>query len=225
MMGSPDTEVGRSSDERLHEVILTKGFYLGKYEVTQAQYQAIMLGNEDGLNNRPSYFIDNPDRPVERVGYDDVQKFLARLNEQQANNIPDGWEYALPTEAQWEYACRAGTNTVYSWGDHFSFDLANYSGDSFAHTTNVGQYPPNRWGFYDMHGNVNEWVSDYMYGYITTGPSTDPVGPESGTYRMFRGGDYDDSRLDMRAANRNVINPDYGDRLSTLGFRVALVQI
>ena len=100
-----------------HNVTLTKGFYLGKYEVTQAQYEAVMTGNSDGLSATPSQYGGNADRPVEKVSWDDIQKFLTRLNAQEAGNIPAGWAYVLPTEAQWEYACRAGTTTAYSWGD------------------------------------------------------------------------------------------------------------
>ena len=117
-MGSPTTEVGRNADrETQHEVTLTQGFYLGKYEVTQAQYEAVMTGNTDGLSATPSNWPNNADRPVEKVSWDDIQKFLTRLNAQEAGNIPAGWAYVLPTEAQWEYACRAGTTTAYSWGD------------------------------------------------------------------------------------------------------------
>jgi formylglycine-generating enzyme required for sulfatase activity len=129
-MGSPMTEVGRQADrENEHNVSLTQGFYLGKYEVTQAQYEAVMTGNTDGLNAKPSQWPNNPDRPVEKVSHDDIQKFLIRLNSQQAGNIPEGWAYVLPTEAQWEYACRAGTTTVYSWGDDINSSRANYNWD------------------------------------------------------------------------------------------------
>ena len=115
-MGSPTTEAGRGTDETEHNVSLTQGFYLGKYEVTQAQYEAVMTGNTDGLNAKPSEWPNNPNRPVEKVSWADAQIFLNRLNAQQSANIPAGWAYVLPTEAQWEYACRAGTSTAYSWG-------------------------------------------------------------------------------------------------------------
>ena len=117
-MGSPTTETGRQSDrEDEHNVTLTKGFYLGKYEVTQAQYEAVMTGNTDSLSATPSEWPNNPNRPVEKVSWADAQIFLTRLNAQQSANIPAGWAYVLPTESQWEYACRAGTTTAYSWGD------------------------------------------------------------------------------------------------------------
>ena len=128
-MGSPTTEAGRNTDETEHNVTLTNGFYLGKYEVTQAQYEAVMTGNTDGLNANPSNWPNNPDRPVEKVSWEDIQKFLTRLNAQEAGNIPEGWAYVLPTEAQWEYACRAGTTTAYSWGDTISSGNANYNWD------------------------------------------------------------------------------------------------
>ena len=116
-MGQSD--ISNASPE--HNVTLTKGFYLGKYEVTQAQYEAVMTGNSDGLSATPSQLANNADRPVEQVSWDDIQKFLTRLNAQEAGNIPAGWAYVLPTEAQWEYACRAGTTTAYSWGDRYQF--------------------------------------------------------------------------------------------------------
>jgi formylglycine-generating enzyme required for sulfatase activity len=113
-MGSPTGEPGRLSSETEHNVTLTKGFYLGKYEVTQAQYEAVMTGNTNSLSATPSQYSGNPNRPVEKVSWDDAQIFLTRLNsaEQTAGRLPAGWAYVLPTESQWEYACRAGTTTV-----------------------------------------------------------------------------------------------------------------
>ena len=156
MMGSPTTETGREWDETQHPVTLTNGFYLGKYEVTQAQYQTIMNGNPAGLNADPSAFKGN-NRPVERVSWEDAQIFLTQLNaiEQTAGRLPNGWKYVLPTEAQWEYACRAGTTTAYSWGNDINSSRANYNYVNDANqTVNVGQYAANPWGFFDMHGNV-----------------------------------------------------------------------
>ena len=116
-MGSYN-EAGRETIEPEHNVTLTKGFYLGKYEVTQAQYEAVMTGSNVGdLNATPSNWDGHPNRPVEQVSWNDTQVFLSRLNVQQADKLPAGWAYVLPTEAQWEYACRAGTTTAYSWGD------------------------------------------------------------------------------------------------------------
>ena len=146
-MGSPTNETGREGDETQHQVTLTNGFYLGKYEVTQAQYETVMTGNSEGLNAKPSKWPNNNDRPVERVSWNDIQVFLSRLNdmEQTAGRLPAGWKYVLPTEAQWEYACRAGTTTAYSWGNDINSTLANYNwdggsndGNDFKQTRDVG---------------------------------------------------------------------------------------
>jgi formylglycine-generating enzyme required for sulfatase activity len=133
-MGSPTTEAGRSTNETEHNVTLTKGFYLGKYEVTQAQYEAVMTGNTDSLSATPSQYGGNADRPVEKVSWADAQIFLTRLNAQQSGNIPAGWAYVLPTEAEWEYACRAGTTTMYSWGNDINATRANYSSSGLSQT-------------------------------------------------------------------------------------------
>jgi formylglycine-generating enzyme required for sulfatase activity len=141
---------------------LTKGFYLGKYEVTQAQYEAVMTGNTNSLSPTPSHWPGNPNRPVEMVSWDDAQIFLTRLNdaEQAAGRLPANWQYVLPTESQWEYACRAGTTTIFSWGNSASFTQANFdgtrpygggaSGTKIGQTVDVGQYGANPWGFLDM---------------------------------------------------------------------------
>jgi len=172
--------------EPVHEVTLTEGFYLGKFEVTQGQYEAVMTGNVDGLNATPSLYSGNPNRPVEQVAHDDIQIFLARLNAQEAGNLPAGWAYVLPTEAQWEYACRAGTNTTYSWGNDINASHANYN-QFIGETTNVGQYAPNPWGFYVMHGNVSEWTADW-YGSYSNGSVIDSLNAASGSRRVRRGG-------------------------------------
>ena len=147
-----------------HNVTLTRGFFLGKYEVTQAEYQAVMTGNTNGLSATPSQFSGNPNRPVEKVSWDDIQIFLDRLNSQESNNTAAGWDYALPTEAEWEYACRAGTNTPYHWGNTPDPSYANYPSSGFNQTRDIGQYPSNKWGFHDMAGNAFEWVNDWRYG-------------------------------------------------------------
>ena len=188
-MGSPSSETGRGGDETEHSVTLSHGFYLGKHEVTQAQYETIMTGNPEGLNVKPSNWPNNNDRPVEKVSWNDAQVFLSQLNsiEQTAGRLPTGWEYVLPTEAQWEYACRAGTTTAYSWGNDINSTRANYnwdgggtSGNDFKQTRDVGQYAANPWGFFDMQGNVWEWVSDWKANYLI-GAQTDPEGPASGS--------------------------------------------
>ena len=215
-MGSPTTEAGRYSEEVQHQVTLTKGFYLGKYEVTQAQYEAIMTGNVDGLSATPSYNSNKPNCPVEQVSWNDIQVFLTRLNAQQSGNIPAGWAYVLPTEAQWEYACRAGTTTAYSWGDSIKSSDANYN-FNFGQTRDVGKYQANAWGFFDMHGNVWEWTADW-YGSYSTASVIDPGGSASGSIRVTRGGSwYGDGSL-LRSAQRLSNTPSYRD--ANFGFRV-----
>ena len=224
MMGSPETEVGRANEagkETQHEVTLTKGFYLGKYEVTQAQYEAVMTGNSDGLSATPSNFAGNPNRPVEQVSWDDSQVFIALLNAIEAENIPTGWQYALPTSAQWEFACRAGTTTAFYWGDTFSSELAN-SDQTLAQTTSVGSFNANAWGFFDMHGNVMEWTADWFAPY-TNEAAIDPVGPTSGTYRVTRSGHWGATAPNARSANRANFGTEL--RHSGYGFRVALREI
>jgi formylglycine-generating enzyme required for sulfatase activity len=226
-MGSPTSEAGRQSDrEDEHNVTLTKGFYLGKYEVTQAQYQAVMTGNTDSLSVTPSQWPNNPNRPVEKVSWADAQIFLTRLNAQQSANIPAGWAYVLPTESQWEYACRAGTSTTYSWGNDINSSRANYNwdggandGNDFKQTRDVGQYAANPWGFFDMNGNVWEWTADwYQAAYPTGNPVVDPTGPASGSLRVIRGGSWDYDGTYLRSAKRANHTP--GGRGHTLGFRV-----
>jgi formylglycine-generating enzyme required for sulfatase activity len=215
-MGSPTTEVGPFDDETQHQVTLTKGFYLGKYEVTQAQYEAVMTGNVDGLSATPSYNSNKPNCPVERVSWNDIQVFLTRLNAQQSGNIPAGWAYVLPTEAQWEFACRAGTNTAYSWGDSIKSSDANYN-NSFSQTLDVGKYSANAWGFFDMHGNVWEWTAD-RYGSYSSFSMIDPEGSASGSARVGRGGSWNNAGTYLRSAQRNGNNPSY--RSLNIGFRV-----
>jgi formylglycine-generating enzyme required for sulfatase activity len=219
-MGSPTTEAGRQADrEDEHNVSLTQGFYLGKYEVTQAQYQAVMTGNTDSLSATPSQWPNNPNRPVEKVSWADAQIFLTRLNAQQSANIPTGWTYVLPTESQWEYACRAGTSTMYSWEDDINATRANYSVSGLSQTRDVGYYAANPWGFFDMHGNVVEWTADwYQAAYPTGNPVVDPTGPASGSHRVTRGGSWNRGGASLRSAKRGNLSPSL--RSSDLGFRV-----
>jgi formylglycine-generating enzyme required for sulfatase activity len=229
-MGSPTSESGRGGDETQHQVTLTNGFYLGKYEVTQAQYQTVMNGNSAGLNADPSQFKGS-NRPVERASWEDAQIFLTRLNsiEQSAGRLPNGWKYVLPTEAEWEYACRAGTTTAYSWGNDINSSRANYNwdgggndGNDSKQTVEIGQFSANPWGFFDMHGNVWEWVSDWKANYFT-GAQTDPEGPASGSYRVVRGGSWSNGGPDLRSAERDGIAPSR--RATTLGFRVGFQAV
>ena len=145
--------------------------------MTQGQWQAVMGSN-------PSQFTGDPNRPVENVSWDDVQEFIRRLNAREG-----GATYRLPTEAEWEYAARAGTTTRWSFGDDAS-QLGRYAwhdGNAGGQTHPVGQLQPNPWGLYDMHGNVWEWVQDW-YGKYASGTAVDPAGPSSGSYHVFRGG-------------------------------------
>jgi sulfatase modifying factor 1 len=211
-----------SSAAPVHDVTLSKGFYLGKYEVTQAQYQAVMTGNTDSLSATPSTrYNGNANRPVETVSWDDIQIFLSRLNAQQSANIPAGWSYVLPTEAEWEYACRAGTSTVYSWGDDINATHANCGSSGLSHTSDAGNYAANPWGFFDMHGNVWEWTAD-RYGTYSSGAQTDPTGPASGSSRVFRGGSWYFSGTHLSSAYRTNNLPSLRDYL--IGFRVGFKQ-
>jgi formylglycine-generating enzyme required for sulfatase activity len=194
--------------------------------VTQAQYEAVMTGVTGDRNATPSNWHGNPDRPVEMVSWDDAQVFLTRLNEQQAGNLPPGWSYVLPTESQWEYACRAGTTTAYSWGAtinssnaNYNFDGAHDTGNDFKQTRGVAKYTANPWGFFDMHGNVWEWTADWYSAVYPSGNSVvDPTGPASGSDRVLRGGSWRGDGLALRSARRHSHTP--GHRLSNIGFRV-----
>ena len=223
-MGSPVTEAGRDSDrEDEHNVTLTEGFYLGKFEVTQAQYEAVMTGNTNSLSPTPSQFGGNPNRPVENVSWNDLQIFLARLNTLEAANLPAGWTYVLPTEAQWEYACRAGTTTAYSWGDDINSTRANYNASGINQTLDVGQYSANPWGFFDMHGNVHEWVFDRYESAYPTGSVSNPSGPSSSSgTRVHRGSSWPSHTALPRSARRG--NFAEWNKNNTLGFRLAFRQ-
>ena len=231
-MGSPSTETGHYRDEGQHQVSLTKGFFLGKHEVTQAQYLAVMTGNTDYKYVKPSRWSYNANRPVERVSWRTVQVFLKRLNHLQrlAGQLPEGWTYVLPTETQWEYACRAGTTSAYSWGDSIDKTNANYlwegTYDFFAddkQPCEVGQYAPNPWGFYDMHGNVREWTADWLGAYPRGNPVINPTGASSGYHRVTRGGSWRFVEIGLRSAARHGTHPKADD--SEIGFRVALKEM
>lgn len=208
LMGSPENEEDRFDDERLHEVRLTRDFYLGKYFVTQAQWMSVMGEN-------PSCFKGD-NHPVENVSWEDVQVFIHKLNQKEGTD-----KYRLPTEAEWEYAARAGTRTAYSFGNDVSQleRYAWYSENSGKTTHPVGEKLPNAWGLYDMHGNVWEWVQDWWENDYPEGPVADPEGPSSGELRVVRGGGWISSAMVCRSAYRNHNSPD--DRNRSLGFRLA----
>lgn len=217
-MGCPSSEdSGRIIENTpLHEVTITKGFYLGKYEVTQAQWIAVMGTNPSRVKG------DN--LPVANVHWFDAKEFCSKLTEmeQNASRLQNGWEYTLPTEAEWEYACRAGTMTVFSWGNDINSSMAQYSRK--AHAKPVGSYPSNNWGFYDMHGNIYEWCSDW-YGEYSAGPRTDPVGPTSGDRRVQRGGGFFNPWFKLRSASRGSDAPTDRSTTGNTGFRVAYKRI
>jgi formylglycine-generating enzyme required for sulfatase activity len=199
-MGSPRGEAGRQGSETQHNVTLTRPFYLGTTEVTQAQWRALMEKN-------PS-FVEGEGHPVETITWNDAVEFCRRLSER------DGACYRLPTEAEWEYACRAGTTTAYHTGGKLSTAQANYNGeaDNPDHglnrdeTTPVRSFEPNAWGLYDMHGNVWEWCSDW-HGPYDAQPTTDPRGPDEGTTRIVRGGCWVNASAICRSAMRGDTEP------------------
>jgi len=228
-MGSPETEKGRNDDETPHKVVLTKGFYLGVYEVTQEEYQQIMGTNPSdfaatGTINSRVAGLDTRRFPVEKVSWDEAVEFCRKLSAR------EGKAYRLPTEAEWEYACRAGTATPFHFGMTCNGQEANCQGDNpygrtakgpnLERTTVVGQYPPNAWDLYDMHGNVREWCSDWPRDY-PSGTVTNPTGPATGaTDRVGRGGAWSSYAKDCRSAIRDRFPP--GLRRNNQGFRVVL---
>jgi len=210
MMGSPVNESGRYDDEKQHRVTLTKGFYIQVTEVTQGQWKAIM-------GNNPSYFSDCGDNcPVEKVSWNDAQTFISKLNRKEG-----GSRYRLPTEAEWEYAARAGSTTRFCFGKN-KYGLPEYAwydSRSGRKTHPVAQKQSNAWGLYDMHGNVWEWCQDWSGDYPSDSV-TDPTGPSSGSLRVSRGGSWHHRRRHCRSASRGGSRPAY--RGNILGFRLAL---
>ena len=195
------------SQGKQHEVTLTKPFYMGKYEVTQEQWEAVM-------GNNPSSRAKGAKLPVTDVSWEDCQEFIKKLNAKTNGG------YRLPTEAEWEYACRAGTTTAYSFGDTITPKDANFF-DSMIEpsgsTKQVGSYKPNAFGLYDMHGNVWEWCEDWHGEYPFA--VTDPKGPANGEYRVLRGGSFFDGESGARSSYRVYDSPT--GRVSNDGFRLA----
>jgi formylglycine-generating enzyme required for sulfatase activity len=210
MMGDAN---GVNDEKPVHRVNITKPFWLGKYEVTQEQWQAVM-------GNNPSRF-KGPKNPVEQDSWDDCQQFFDKLNVKSGGG---GGKFQLPTEAQWEYACRAGSTWKYCFGDNEGQlgDYAWYDANSGNQTHPVGLKRPNAWGLYDVHGNVWEWCQDwYDGGYYAKSPTDDPTGPTTGSRHVLRGGSWFGPAGYCRSAGRLIIGPgirDYG-----LGLRVSLV--
>jgi formylglycine-generating enzyme required for sulfatase activity len=215
VMGSPLDENGRDDDETQHSVTLTRGFYLGIHPVTQAQWQAVM-------GNNPSRF-KGENLPVETVSGQDCREFCQKLGQM------DGKRYRLPTEAEWEYACRAGTTTPFHFGETIDTEQANYNGDytygkgkkgiSRQQTTPVGSFPPNAWGLFDMHGNVYEWCADGYEAY-PPGDLRDFQVDNKGSPRLLRGGSWFLYPHRCRSAFRRSCAPAY--RQYDVGCRVIL---
>ena len=219
VMGSPDDEKGRDvfgNEGPQTTVTITKPFWLGKTEVTQSQWKVVM-GND--LSS-----FKGDDLPVEQVSWDDAVSFCEKLNELKHDMLPAGYHYTLPTEAQWEYACRAGTTTRFCYGDDDNQlgQYAWYDDKSSSKTRSVGEKLPNGWGLHDMHGNVWEWCLD-CYGDYAGGSVSDPQAPQSGTERVVRGGACRIGAWGCRSAYRSGLRPD--DSYGSLGFRVALSPV
>ena len=212
MMGSPESEETRYDNETQHQVTLTQGFWMGKYEVTQAQWERV-------LGSNPSEFKGDPRLPVEQVSWEGCQAFIDKLNSR-----VNGGGFRLPTEAQWEYACRAGSRTAYCFGDSVSglADYAWYDENSGSKTHPVGQKRPNGWGLHDMHGNVWEWCLDwYDADFYSKSPERDPENTTKSVLRALQGGSWYNNPRHCRSAYRGWGDPS--DRLDGLGFRVVCV--
>ena len=232
LMGSPPTEPERDKDERAVNVTLSRGFWIGKNEVTLNQWKRVMgttarEARKAGLNT----YVENPNHPVYNVSAGDAEEFCRRLTESEraAGRLPSGWSYQLPTEARWEYACRAGTTTATAFGDRLGSRDANFDGNYpyngaskgpyLKGAAAVGSYPGNAWGLHDMHGNVWEWCLDGYSEHLPGG--VDPVGPSHASSRVIRGGGWNYIGGFCRSANRAENVP--GSRHVILGFRVARV--
>ena len=212
-MGAPASEGGHGNERPVHEVEIGQGFYLGAHEVTQGQWEAVMGSN-------PSHY-EGDDRPVERVSYEDAHEFIGRLNDAAGDSL-----YRLPTEAEWEYACRAGSPDPWSHGDDED-ELGRYAwyrgNNDPSGTKPVGSKWPNRWGLHDMHGNVWEWAQDWFDpDYYGDSPRVDPAGPAAGTGRVVRGGKFSNNAAGVRSAYRGVSQP--GARNNTIGLRLLRLE-
>ena len=214
-MGSPDNESGRDDDETLHSVKLTQGYWLAKYEITQGQWEKVM-------GNNPSAFKSCGNNcPAEQISWDDVQQFIKKINTQ------GNGKFRLPTEAEWEYAARAGTRTPFSFGNNITPKQVNYDGNYpygdktkrlyRSKTVPIGSLPENKWGLHEMHGNVHEWVQDRYQNY-PTGTTINPTGPSSGSFRVYRGGSWYGTSWSCRSADRDAYSTD--NRHSSIGARL-----
>jgi uncharacterized protein (TIGR02996 family) len=233
LMGSPPDEAERMDDEQQHEVEITRPFGLGVHPVTVGQFASFARATGYGQTDWQNPGFPQDDRhPVVKVSWDDAQAFCAWLTKTESGRV-----YRLPTEAEWEYACRAGAPEAYPFHvgqplHSLSSTQANFDGGFpygggaqgpyLGRTTPVGSYPPNAWGLYDLHGNVRELCADwYEYAYHRQSPRRDPPGPPEGSDRVIRGGCWAECGQDCRAAHRDWDEPAF--RSEHLGFRVALV--
>lgn len=227
VMGTDDTGAYRC-EKPSHRVAISKAFYMGRYEVTQAQWERVMGFNPYDLDRSNPYYnlpgmakrITHPAHPA-TVSWIDTQDFIKKLNQLEGHN-----RYRLPTEAEWEYVARGGTTTAYSFGNDVT-RLSDYAwhGEDFATggTHPVGGKHPNRWGLYDMHGNAWEWVQDwYSEDYYAQSPAADPHGPQSGDRRSVRGGSWHQTATSWRVSYRKPYAPNY--RGISIGFRVVMAE-
>ena len=242
LMGSPPDESGRGEDETQVEVTITDPFYLSTTEVTQGQWMELMgttleeqISSQDGPVGRGAKLVakasaEGPLQPMCFVSWTDAMSFCEKLNEREKDLLPTGYYYSLPTEAQWEYACRAGTLTATAFGNDLNSRQANFYGPSpygnaekgpyLERTAEVGSYPANQWGLHDMHGNVYEWCLDWYTEQLLGGQA--PVARGEGEARVIRGGTWNRVGSSCRSAYRYSAYPY--TRSYNIGFRVALVK-
>lgn len=238
MMGSPENEPARRPDEKQVKVTLSKGFWMAKYETTQGEWKRI-VGN---LPAKPTAELpEEDDLPIGNVNFTEAETFCAKLTDlgRKDGTLPRGWEFRLPTEAQWEYACRAGTKTATSFGDKLSPKQANFKdkpyngaeeGQLIGKAVKVGNYPANSWGLHDMHGNTFEWCRDWYHARLPGGvdpdlyeaKATSPKNRDGSVSRVRRGGAWTDEGKYCRSALRLRYEPERG--YDHIGFRVAAVQ-
>lgn len=225
-MGSPTDEEARTDDEGpVHLVTITKPFYIGIYPITQAEYERVMGVNPAAFSKKQGGSLSHP---IEQISWNDAVEFCRRLSAK-PDELAAGRRYRLPTEAEWEYACRAGSALAFAFGDRLAPTMAHFDGrrpyggcrpgKTVELTNKVGQFPANSWGLFDMHGNVWEWCQDW-YGelYYQTAESVDPTGPAAGDQKVLRGGSWNNSGHLCRSAKRNKYRPEF--KSETIGMRV-----
>jgi formylglycine-generating enzyme required for sulfatase activity len=229
LMGSPPDEPDRRPDEGQVEVRMTRGFWMGKDEVTQGQWKRV-VGRPPG--ELTEELGEGDDLPLGNVNYSEAEDFCRKITDlgRRSGDLPAGWEFRLPTEAQWEYACRAGTMTATAFGDKLSRRQANFQGKpyngaepgpSLGRAAQVGRYPANAWGLHDMHGNTSEWCRDWYHPRLPGGADPD-LSSRRGSSRVRRGGGWTDDGMACRSARRLRFEPER--RYDHIGFRVAAVR-